>query len=128
MVVLGSRGWLPNEDSHTWLVREIWPAIRSALPGAVLHLYSADLDPGTTPPGVTAHSSLEDSAQAFAARSVLLVPLRIASGVRMKILEAWARGVPVVATPAALAGLEAADGRDALVAADAAGFARARGV
>jgi glycosyltransferase involved in cell wall biosynthesis len=68
---------------------------------------------------------LEDSAQAFAEGSVLLVPLRIASGVRMKILEAWARGVPVVATPTALAGLEAKDGRDALVAADPASFARA---
>ena len=44
---------------------------------------------------------------------------------RIKILEAWARGVPVVATPAALAGLEAEDGREALVARDASEFARA---
>lgn len=124
VVVLGSRGWLPNEDSHTWLLQEIWPAVRSALPEAVLHLYGAGLDPGAPPPGVVPHSSLEDSAQAFAEGSVLLVPLRIASGVRMKILEAWARGVPVVATPTALAGLEAKDGREALVAADPAGFAR----
>jgi glycosyltransferase involved in cell wall biosynthesis len=74
---------------------------------------------------VTVHSSLEDSTQAFATGSILIVPLRIASGVRMKILEAWARGVPVVATPSALAGLEVEDGREALAAADAAGFARA---
>jgi hypothetical protein len=125
VVVLGSRGWLPNEDSHAWLLQEIWPAVRSALPEATLHLYGAGLDPGMSPAGVTAHSSPEDSAQAFATGSVLLVPLRIASGVRMKILEAWARGVPVVATPTALAGLEAEDGRDALAAADPAGFARA---
>jgi glycosyltransferase involved in cell wall biosynthesis len=45
--------------------------------------------------------------------------------VRIKILEAWARGVPVVATPAALAGLEAQDGREALVTRDASEFARA---
>jgi glycosyltransferase involved in cell wall biosynthesis len=45
--------------------------------------------------------------------------------VRIKILEAWARGVPVVATPAALAGLEAEDGREALVARDAGEFAAA---
>jgi len=51
--------------------------------------------------------------------------LRIASGVRMKILEAWAHGVPVVGTPAAVAGLEVEDGREALVAADPAAFAEA---
>jgi len=56
---------------------------------------------------------------------VLAVPLRVASGVRMKILEAWARGLPVVATPAAAAGLGAEDGRELLLAADSDGFAAA---
>jgi len=51
--------------------------------------------------------------------------LRVASGVRMKVLEAWARGIPVVATPAAAAGLECADGCELLLADDADGFARA---
>lgn len=58
-------------------------------------------------------------------RAVLAVPLRIASGVRMKILEAWARGVPVVGTPEAVAGLGAHHGRELLVAEDAAGFTAA---
>ena len=43
----------------------------------------------------------------------------------MKVLEAWARGVPVVGTPEALSGLEVEDGREALVANGALGFARA---
>jgi len=45
--------------------------------------------------------------------------------VRMKILEAWARGVPVVATPAAARGLGAEPGRELQVAADPGSFARA---
>jgi glycosyltransferase involved in cell wall biosynthesis len=45
--------------------------------------------------------------------------------VRIKILEAWARGVPVVATRAALAGLEMEDGREALVAEQPRDFAAA---
>ena len=53
------------------------------------------------------------------------MPLAIASGIRMKILEAWARGVPVVGTPEAVAGLAARDGEELLVARDAAGFAAA---
>jgi glycosyltransferase involved in cell wall biosynthesis len=56
---------------------------------------------------------------------VLVVPLRFGSGVRMKVLEAWARGVPVVATPAAAEGLEAEDGRELLLARTPAEFAAA---
>jgi glycosyltransferase involved in cell wall biosynthesis len=123
VVVFGSRGWLPNEESTVWFAAEVWPAVRAALPGAVLHLFGAP--PGLKAPGVIVHPSPEDSAEVYAQGSILAVPLRIASGVRIKILEAWARGVPVVATPAALAGLEAADGREALVARDPQEFAQA---
>lgn len=124
LVLLASRGWLPNEDSVAWFLEEVWPAVRAEVPGAVLHVFGAD--PGSRPlPGAVHHPSPRDSAEAFAPGSVLAVPLRIASGVRMKILEAWARGVPVIGTPAAVAGLEVEDGREALVAADPPAFARA---
>ena len=61
----------------------------------------------------------------FAPNGILAVPLRIASGVRMKILETWARGVPVVATPAACRGLVVENGDGVLVAATPAEFAEA---
>jgi glycosyltransferase involved in cell wall biosynthesis len=124
LVLLVSRGWLPNEDSVAWFLRDVWPAVRAEAPGAVLHIFGAD--PEAKPPaGAVHHPAPRDSAEAFAPGSILAVPLRIASGVRMKILEAWARGVPVVGTPAAVAGLEAEPGRELLVAADAQDFARA---
>lgn len=123
VVVLGSRGWLPNEDAVDWFLAEVWPAVAAGLPGARLHLFGGGPG-GALPASVTAHPAPRDSAEAFAPGSILAVPLRIASGVRMKVLEAWARGVPVVGTPEALAGLEAVDGREVLVAHDASGFAR----
>lgn len=126
VVVLGSQGWLPNEDSVAWLLAEVWPLASAALPGAVLHLFGA-APPGPLPAGVVVHPPPRESAEAFAPGSILAVPLRIGSGVRIKVLEAWARGVPVVGTPAALAGLEAEDGREALVAGDPAAFAAALG-
>lgn len=121
VVLLVSRGWLPNEDSVRWFLGEVWPAVRAEVPGAVLHVFGAD----RAPAGAVPHPAPQDSAEAFAPGSILAVPLRIGSGVRMKVLEAWARGVPVVGTPAAVSGLEVEEGREALVASDPASFARA---
>lgn len=123
MVVFGSRGWLPNEESAAWFHDEVWPVIRALLPGAVLHLFGVGLP--ASGPSVVLHPAPTDSSEAFAPGSILAVPLRIASGVRIKILEAWARGVPVVATPAALAGLDTREGSEALAAKDATEFAAA---
>ena len=94
--------------------------MRAEVPGAVLHVFGGEAGEGTV-----SHPAPRDSAEAFAPGSILAVPLRIGSGVRMKVLEAWARGVPVVGTSAAVSGLEVEDGREALVADDPAAFARA---
>jgi len=124
VVVLGSAGWLPNADSVAWFRSTVWPVVRAALPGAVLHLFGEG-GKGTPEPGVVAHPAPVSSTDAFAPGAILAVPVRIASGVRMKILEAWARGVPVVGTPEAVSGLGAELGRELLVACDPAGFADA---
>ncbi len=123
VVLLGSGGWRPNEDAIAWFTGEIWPEVSRALPAARLHVF------GKTPgrdssgsPRIVWHGPPADSAAAFASGSIQVVPLRFGSGVRMKVLESWARGIPVVATPEGAAGLEAADGVDLLVAKDAAGF------
>jgi glycosyl transferase family 1 len=126
VVILEGSGWLPNRQGAEWFRREVWPRVRTELPGAELHLFGGDARGGTGD-GVCAHPAPADSAAAFPEGAVLAVPLRIASGVRIKVLEAWARGAPVVGTPEALAGLAARDGVEVLVARDAAGFAAAFG-
>ncbi len=111
VVVLGGGGWLPNREGVDWFASAVWPALLRRSPQAVLHLYGAPWRP-SLPGRIVVHPHLEDSRAAFPEGGVLMVPLRIASGVRMKILEAWARGVPVVATPEAVAGLGCVDGRE----------------
>jgi hypothetical protein len=110
IVLLSNRAWLPNRDGVGWFLRDIWPAVRRALPDAQLHLFgpSRTSEGGS---GVHVHPAPADSREAFSQNSVLAVPLRMASGVRVKILEAWARGMPVVATPVAALGLDIPDGR-----------------
>lgn len=124
VVVFGSEGWFPNRDAVSWFARRAWPAVRAQLPGARLHVFG-NWNRALAAEGATRYSPPPDSRAAFPPGSVMVVPLRIASGVRMKILEAWARGVPVVALPEAAAGLEAIDGRELLLARDPDQFATA---
>jgi hypothetical protein len=103
-VVLLTGGWLPNRDSLAWFLEEIWPRILDANPDAHAHIFGPDQV--AAGPSVSCHPAPADSSQFFRPGTVLAVPLRIASGIRMKILESWARRVPVVATPTAVRGLE----------------------
>jgi len=123
VVVLAS-DWLPNRDGAAWFWRTVWPEVRAHCPRAVLHLFGA-VRGVRSAPRVVVHEAPADSREAFPPGAILAVPLRIASGVRVKILEAWARGVPVVATPEAAAGLDASDGEELLIASDPRGFATA---
>jgi len=126
VAILGSRGWRPNVEGARWFLAEVWPRVRSELPGARLHLFGlGDLAAGLEEVGVVPHPAPAESRSAFAPGSLMAVPLHVASGIRMKILEAWARGVPVVATPAAAHGLGADVGRELLVAESAEAFAAA---
>ena len=118
VVLFGSAGWEPNRRGERRFVDEIWPRVRAASPGALLHWFGGRPAeaPGADRPGVCVHRSPTGSADAFAPGAVLVLPLDIASGVRMRVLEAWARGVVVVASPEAASGLHASDGRELLLA------------
>ena len=120
----GSAGWAPNDAARRWLLDDIWPAISARLPDAHLHVFAGGTEQGAGRL-VTWRGAPRESGEAFMAGGILLIPMRAASGVRMRVLEAWARGVPVIASPAAIAGLDAQDGRDVLIAADGRAFAEA---
>ncbi len=121
VVLFGSGGWRPNAAGADWFLRDAWPRVRSVRPDAILHVFGIQ----AVGPGVVSHPAPADSRAAYPREGVLVVPLKVASGVRIKILEAWARGVSVVATPAAARGLEAEDGEQLLLARDGEEFAAA---
>lgn len=115
IVAPASTGWAPNDDARAWLVDAVWPAVAAALPDAHLHLFGGAAT-ASSAARVTHHPAPADSRCAFPAEGIVLVPLRASAGIRMRILEAWARGLPVVATTAAVAGLDG--GADAVVTAN----------
>lgn len=104
--VLGGFRHPPNIDSVRWLRSEVWPLIRSALPGVKVHVH------GSYPPssvmrlhdpsaGFLVHGQLpEEQLRAeLSRRLALLAPLRYGAGVKGKVVDAWENGCPVVTTP-----------------------------
>jgi hypothetical protein len=113
-VTLMDGPWWPTRDATDWFVSKIWPEIRRVSPEAVLHCFGYRALPDR--PGMEYHPAPAESSEIFSANTILAVPLRIASGVRMKILESWSRGIPVVASPEAARGLDSQHGRNLLIA------------
>jgi glycosyltransferase involved in cell wall biosynthesis len=122
-IVLVAGGWLPNQDSTEWFFASIWDEIRRLIPSARVHVFGGEAL--QTAPAISWQRAPTDSITLFRREAILVVPLRVASGIRMKILEAWARGVPVVATPEAVRGLDGTDGKEFLLARDGPEFAMA---
>ncbi len=131
LLFLGGMHWPPNSEGVLWFSREALPAVHAAHPTAVFWAI------GRQPPaelaaldlhqrGVIQAPGYVDEADAFWAKSqVFVVPLLAGGGMRVKILDAWARGVPVVSTTIGAEGLAYRDGDNLLLADTPAAFAEA---
>jgi glycosyltransferase involved in cell wall biosynthesis len=111
LVLLGNRFWRPNAEAAETMVRW-WPRIAADVPGAELWIVGPT--PGRSrhdlPDGVNDLGFVEDVGTALRECRALVAPVAIGDGVRVKLLEAAARGLPVVATPAAIGSIESALG------------------
>lgn len=112
-----------NRDALDYLLEEIWPAVRAALPQAELvvagNSWAGALRAQAESNGARWLGFVADLRRFYERIDLLVVPLRFGGGVRIRILEALAAGVPVLATPVAVAGLGVSEGRQVHVAAGA---------
>ena len=119
----------PNVDAVRWLVADVLPLIHAQRPDIALHCIGADVPDSiaalTSTPGVHIHGHVPDLQPWLEACVVSVAPLRFGAGIKGKINQAMAHGLPVVATPCAVEGMHLHDGSDVLVASDAATFAQA---
>jgi sugar transferase (PEP-CTERM/EpsH1 system associated) len=129
LAFLGTMDYRPNIDGVVWFGRAIWPTVKQAVPGTSFTIIggrpAAAVRRLGTQSGVRVTGFVDDVGAQLAAADLFVAPLRIARGVQNKVLEALAFGLPVVATPQALEGIDAEPGRHLLVAADPDGFAAA---
>jgi FkbM family methyltransferase len=119
----------PNVDAVTWLVRDIWPRVRRAVPAATLNIVGSNPTAEVTALGGTAGVCMigyvPDTAPFLDEAAVSVAPLRYGAGMKGKVNEAMAFGVPVVATTFGVQGLPVVNGTHAVVADRADDFADA---
>lgn len=102
----------PNVDGVTWLAREILPELLRAFPSLVLNVVgskapSAISELANDHVKVLGGVSDDELASLYAKSRVVVAPLRFGGGVKGKVVEAMARGVPCVTTPTGAQGMEA---------------------
>jgi glycosyltransferase involved in cell wall biosynthesis len=126
MLFFGAVDYYPNTDGLLFFLDEILPRIRVRAPAARLYVV------GRRPPdviasrhgrGVAIVGAVDDVRPYIERAAVVVVPLRLGGGTRLKVLEAMAMGRPVVSTSLGGQGLDVTPGRELFFADDAEGFA-----
>jgi glycosyltransferase involved in cell wall biosynthesis len=118
---------VPNRDALEWFLADIWPEVLGQLPSShlfVIGKWSESRKAKYSAPGVAFTGFVEDLAGTLRG-GIMLAPLRIGSGLRVKIIAAMAQGVPVVSTSVGSEGLLVEDGKELLVRDDKSEFAAA---
>ena len=122
IVTLGTLYYPPNADGIRWFAREVFPRVYREIPQATLTIIGknppADFQEmaANQPEQFTVTGYVPDLVPQLERAALMVVPVRAGSGMRVRILEALAQGMPIVTTTIGLEGIDAIPGVDVLVA------------
>lgn len=129
VVFVGSMDWLPNEDGVRHFVEAIWPEVRKRHAEATFQIVGRNPTPAVRKlagmPGVEVVGTVPDVRPYLAEAAVVVVPLWVGGGTRIKIFEAMAMEKAVVSTRLGAEGLEVTPGEHLMIADEAADFGAA---
>lgn len=122
-----------NAEGVRWFARDVYPLVRRQAPACRLDICGAEPSPeiaalAGSDPTIRVTGHIDDPQPFIQAAGCLIVPLRSGGGMRVAILEALARGIPVVATSIGCADLDLQPGEHLLVADTPSDFADAVGL
>lgn len=125
----GAMDYRPNVEGALWFLDKVWPRIRAARPDAKLALVGRDpvteIRAWQGRDGVAVTGAVDSMLPWYQRSRVVVAPIRIGCGTRLKVVEAWSVGRPLVATAMAVDGLDARHGDNTLIADDPFGMAEA---
>jgi glycosyltransferase involved in cell wall biosynthesis len=117
---IGSLLWPPTADGLDWFLREVWPRLRDRRPQLSLEIVGGDPPPDLAARaeagGAHVRGYVADPTPWWRDAALMVVPLRAGGGVRVRILEGLARGVPIVATAMGCEGIAVENEHHLLVA------------
>ncbi|MGA8263301.1 MAG: glycosyltransferase family 4 protein [Ignavibacteriaceae bacterium] len=117
---LGPLEWLPNLDGLQWFVERIFPKIIEKFPDVRLYIYGKDSEnfevSALLSKNIMKVGYVENLWAELKNKQLCVVPLRIGSGIRLKILELLAQGHNIVTTSIGKEGIDATDGKELIVA------------
>jgi glycosyltransferase involved in cell wall biosynthesis len=121
ILITGYFRHLPNQDAVSWFCNEVWPLVRKLHPKLKLYIvgrqppaYFRDL--ARKHPGIIVTGEVEDLRPYLSKARIYICPMRLGSGLRGKILQAIAQGLPVVSTTHAAEGIPAQTGHNMMLA------------
>ncbi|HBY63652.1 MAG TPA: glycosyl transferase, partial [Solibacterales bacterium] len=128
ILFLGSFRHLPNQAALNWFINFVFPRVLAEQPQARLVVVGSDPPPvytlGSLAPSVDLVGYVDDVREALAGCAVFICPILAGSGVRVKLLEAFAAGIPCVSTRVGAEGITEEDGAVCYLADDPEAFAR----
>jgi glycosyltransferase involved in cell wall biosynthesis len=117
---VGTMFWPPNIEGILWFWEQVWPQVQAQMPDARLTLI------GKNPPdqiqvlgdqaNVDVPGFVEDLTPYLAETAAFVVPLHAAGGMRVKIVDGWCWGLPIVSTTIGAEGIKVQDGENILIA------------
>jgi len=129
---LGTMFWPPNIEGVLWFAREVWPRVLEQVPDARLTvigknppLQISNLKSQSAIRNIEVTGYVEDPTPYLAETAAFIVPLHSAGGMRVKILDGWCWGVPIVSTSIGAEGIVIRDGDNILIADTVEAFAQA---
>ena len=115
---IGSMDWKPNLDGILWFLEKVFPKIKEKHNNVTLHLAGkniSDYKEILGKEGVHIHSDVQSASDFMNAYELMIIPLQVGSGVRIKALEAMSIGKAIVATKKGIEGLNLLDNEVAVV-------------
>ena len=129
LIYIGSMDWYPNEDAVAFFADEVFPRIQEKVPDVAFSIVggnpSARVQKLAERDGIIVTGRVPEIKPYFAEATVFVVPLRIGSGTRLKILEALAMGKAIVSTTVGAEGLDLKDSAEIFIADEPTAFADA---
>jgi glycosyltransferase involved in cell wall biosynthesis len=120
ILYLGALSWQPNAKAAEFMTRDVMPRVLAERPDARLLIVGRNPGPEVNAlsylPNVEVHANVPDVGVYLEQSTLMAVPLDSGGGTRLKILEAFAAGLPVVSTPVGCEGIECRHGEHLWVA------------